>query len=143
MTLQREVSQAHRRSNPLRINNLDAWTDAPHAALGGRQQSVGERSLPPSVVRVHGREQFEQLRLHLRPPAAVVGLPVVRRAERHDVPHPIRPLFCQRLHVVRLRPSLHRHDGAARQGLARLHGRAVAARLCGADDHGLVGVRIG
>lgn len=86
MTLQREVSQPQRRSNPLRINDLDAWTDAPHAALSSRQQSFGGRCLPASMLRIHGREQFEQLRLHLHPPAAIVGLSMVRRAERHSNP---------------------------------------------------------
>jgi hypothetical protein len=70
LTLQREIIQPQRRSNPLRINDLDAWTDAPHAALSGRQQSVGGRSLPASVLRINGREQFEQLLAHLYPPDA-------------------------------------------------------------------------
>jgi len=58
LTLQREVGQHQRRSNPLRINDLDAWADAPHAAISGRQQSVGGRALPVSALRIHGREQF-------------------------------------------------------------------------------------
>ena len=54
------------------------------------------------LLRVHLSQQLAELRLHLRSSAAVVRLPMVRRAKSDDVPNPIRPLFSERLYVVGL-----------------------------------------
>lgn len=76
---------------------VSSWGGSTTCATCHRRNWVNR---PVRLLRVHRGEQLEELRLHLRSSAAVVRFPMVRWANSHYVPNPIRPPFSERLDVV-------------------------------------------